>query len=62
MDDDVPKAAPPQSWIEALDRADADIAAGRVVEGAVIHKMLDDALERLSRRGVPKKSKAVSGL
>jgi hypothetical protein len=55
MDDDVPQAEPPQSWIEALDRADADILAGRVVEGGVIHKMLDDALERLSHRRVRKK-------
>ncbi len=62
MDDEVPQAEPPRSWIEALDRADADIAAGRVVDGAVIHKMLDDALERLSRRSAVKKAKAASGL
>jgi hypothetical protein len=62
MDDDVPQAEPPQSWIEALDRADADILAGRVVEGGVIHKMLDDAIERLSHRRVRKKSKAANSL
>jgi hypothetical protein len=58
MDDEVPQTEPPPSWIEALDRADADIAAGRVVDGAVIHKMLDEALERLSRRSATKKAKA----
>jgi hypothetical protein len=61
MDDEVPQTEPPRSWIEALDRADADIAAGRVVDGALIHKMLEDALDRLGRRNTPKKPRAASG-
>jgi hypothetical protein len=60
MNHELPNAEPPRSWINALDRADADIAAGRIVEGAVIHKMFEDALDRLSRRSVPKRAKATS--
>jgi hypothetical protein len=58
MDDEVPQTEPPRSWIEALDRADAEIAAERVVDGDVIHKMFAEAIDRLSRRSVPKKAKA----
>jgi hypothetical protein len=38
--DDQPDRAPPQEWIDALARADADVAAGRTVS-------LDDVLDRM---------------
>ena len=32
MDEQIPRQ-PPQDWLDALDRADADLAAGRTVDG-----------------------------
>ena len=49
MDDTRP---PPQDWIDALDRAEADVAAGRVVDGAEIHRELAASIERM-RHGRP---------
>ncbi len=49
MDDTRP---PPQNWIDALDRAEADVAAGRVVDGAEIHRELAGSIERM-RHGAP---------
>ena len=49
MDKDAP---PPQDWIEALDEARADLAAGRVVDGAEIHREFEASIER-TRRETP---------
>jgi len=37
----------PQKWVEALDRAEADVAAGRVVDGAEIHRDLDASIKHM---------------
>ena len=41
---------PPQEWIDALARADADVAAGRVVDGAAILERMRATAERLEAR------------
>jgi hypothetical protein len=35
-----PDQAPPQEWIDALARADADVAAGRTVEWSAVRARL----------------------
>jgi len=40
---------PPQDWLDALDRAEADVAAGRLVDGEVIHQDLAAALADMER-------------
>jgi hypothetical protein len=51
MDDLRPLPAPP-GWTEALNRAEADVAAGDVVDGAEIHAELAASIERM-KRGKP---------
>ncbi len=48
--DDVRPLSAPVGWLEALDRAEADVAAGRVVDGADIHADLTASIERMKRR------------
>lgn len=38
---------PPKAWIDALDRADADVAAGRVFEGSAVRQRLRDSAKRM---------------
>src|ERR1700733_11859486 len=48
MDDDAqPPAAPPKAWMEAIDRAEADIAAGRVTDGPAMHARLPASIVKL---------------
>jgi hypothetical protein len=49
--------SPPQEWIDALDRAKADVAAGRVVDGAEIHRELTASIERMTRGRPPAPSR-----
>ena len=46
MDDTAPLTAPPE-WIAALDRAEADVAAGRVSDGAAVRQRLRDSIKRM---------------
>jgi hypothetical protein len=48
--DDVRPLPTPAGWLEALDRAEADVGAGRVVDGADIHAELAATIERMKRR------------
>ena len=50
MDDTRP---PLQDWIDALDRAKADVAAGRVVDGAEIYRELSASIERMKNSSPP---------
>jgi hypothetical protein len=43
----------PDGWGEALDRAEADIAAGRVVSSEHIMRRLRDALAAMEARATP---------
>jgi hypothetical protein len=46
MDDsDLPNASAPPAWSLALERADADMAAGRIVPASRVHALLLKALE-----------------
>ena len=54
MDDVRPLPAPP-GWIEALDRAEADVAAGRTVDAETVHTKLRAAIERMEGRQVAKR-------
>ena len=38
---------PPQIWTDALDRADADVAAGRVYDGSAVRQRLRDSAKRM---------------
>jgi hypothetical protein len=44
---------PPQNWIDALDRAEADVAAGCVVDGAEMHRKLKASIERMKQGVLP---------
>jgi hypothetical protein len=48
MDDSkLPSASVPQTWALALERADADLAAGRLVPASKVHAMLLETLEEM---------------
>jgi hypothetical protein len=53
MDDVRPLPAPP-GWLEALDRAEADVAAGRTVDAETIHTKLRAGIERMEARQAAK--------
>jgi hypothetical protein len=42
--------APPQEWLDALARADADVAAGRTVSGEGIMRRLRQTLAEMEAR------------
>ena len=44
---------PPKDWSDALDRAKADVAAGRVVDGAELHRKLEASIGRMTRSTSP---------
>ena len=48
--DDVRPLPAPAGWLEALARAEADVADGRVVDGAAVHAGLAASVERMQRR------------
>jgi hypothetical protein len=51
---------PPQAWIDALARADADVAAGRTVSGdGIMHRLRQTLAEMEARQGLPKSDKAI---
>jgi hypothetical protein len=45
-DDPQPPGEPPKAWLEAIDRAEADVAAGRVTDGAAIHARLQASIAK----------------
>lgn len=48
MDDsNLPSASVPQTWALSLERADADMAAGRIVPASKVHAMLLETLEEM---------------
>ena len=51
---------PPQDWVDALDRAEADLAAGRVVDGETIHAELRASIERMERGAASKPTRAAA--
>ena len=40
----------PAGWLEILDESEADLAAGRIVPGEVVHQGLRDSLARLEAK------------
>ena len=38
---------PPPSWVEALDRSEAQLAAGQVVDGSAVRQRLRDSIARM---------------
>ena len=57
MDDTGQLPAPPH-WVEALDRAEADVAAGRVYNGDAVRQRLRDGIQRMQADA---EAKAVPG-
>jgi hypothetical protein len=49
MDDTSPASAPAE-WIEALERSQAELAAGKTVPAEVVHKMLRESAARIEAR------------
>jgi hypothetical protein len=49
MDQTVKQSAP-QSWIESLERSEAQLAAGQIVSGEAMHQRLRDSLSRMEAR------------
>lgn len=50
MDDITPRTSAPVGWIEALDRSDAQLAAGQVVSGTKVMAKLRAAIDRLEAK------------
>jgi hypothetical protein len=50
MDEEDTVLPPPAAWLESLDRAEADIAAGRTVPASVVHAMLQESIVRMETR------------
>ncbi len=50
MDEEDTGLPPPDAWLKALDRAEADIAAGRTVPASVVHAMLEETIVRMEAR------------
>lgn len=59
MDD--PSTVPPCEWLDALDRADADVAAGRTVSGESVMGRLRRALDDMEARAAGKQPDEVVG-
>lgn len=50
MTDTTERTAAPAEWLEALARSEADLAAGRIVPGEVVHRELQDSIARLEAK------------
>jgi hypothetical protein len=44
---ETPPLPAPSGWLEALERAEADLAAGRVYDGAAVRQRLRDSIKRM---------------
>ena len=40
----------PSGWLEALDRSDAELAAGLTVPAAVVHRRIRDSIVRIKKK------------
>jgi phage terminase Nu1 subunit (DNA packaging protein) len=49
---------PPQTWIDALAESEADLAAGRLVDGATVMRGLDESIARMQAK-LAERQKAV---
>jgi len=59
--DDPSSVPPPREWLDALDRADADVAAGHTVSGEAIVRRLRQTLGTMEARAVDKHPDKVVG-
>ena len=50
---------PPTDWLEALERSDADVAAGRIVDGEAVMQELDACIAEMeaAERSEPERSR-----
>ena len=48
---------PPTEWINALDRAEADVAVGRVFDGAAVRQRLRDSIARMTTNAARRPAK-----
>jgi hypothetical protein len=46
-DSDMPQLSVPPAWALALERADSDLAAGRLVPASQVHALLREAIEEM---------------
>ena len=51
---------PLKAWVEALGRADADVAAGRVCDGAAINAELQVSVKRMESGATPAPTRAAA--
>ena len=59
MTDDInPECKAPKEWVDALARAEADLAAGRVCDGAAMHAELRASIKRMKRGEIPASTRA----
>jgi len=49
MDNDVTPQTPPQDWLNALQRGDADLGAGRIAPWQAVRPTLADVLAAMER-------------
>jgi hypothetical protein len=50
MDDTSPPAIAPASWLEALAKSEAQLAAGEIVSGEEVMRELDECIVRLEAK------------
>ena len=55
-----PERKAPREWVDALAEAEADLAAGRVYDGAIIHAELRASIKRMERRGASAPTKGAA--
>jgi hypothetical protein len=57
MSDSKPDAKAPAEWLEVLADSEADIAAGRIVDGEVVMRELYDAIARFETDGAARRKR-----
>ena len=48
--DDVPSKPVPREWAEAIAESEADLAAGRLVDGETVHREMRERIGRMEAR------------
>ena len=60
MTDTAGRTAAPAEWLEALARSEADLAAGRIVPGAVVRRELQGSIARLEAKAAVRQREATA--
>jgi hypothetical protein len=50
----------PAGWLEILEESEAEVAAGLIVPGEIVHQRLRESIARLTAKALAKQPKATS--